>query len=62
MAVSKNSCSICEKPFYGKQKGVRCGSCEIRLHFACLKIDDTRLAILAASACHHTGVKAGLSF
>ncbi|PNF33519.1 hypothetical protein B7P43_G17640, partial [Cryptotermes secundus] len=29
-------CRLCEKPFYGKQKSIRCGACDSRFHCNCV--------------------------
>lgn len=35
--VSKDVCLLCDKPFCGKQKCIRCCVCELRFHWNCLK-------------------------
>jgi DNA-directed RNA polymerase subunit RPC12/RpoP len=35
--ASKDLCAVCEKPFYGKQKFIRCGECDSRFHCNCLQ-------------------------
>ena len=34
--ASKEHCLLCDKPFYGKQKSIRCGVCDSRFHFNCV--------------------------
>ncbi|PNF42410.1 hypothetical protein B7P43_G18382 [Cryptotermes secundus] len=40
MGVSRDTCSICVKPFYGKQKSVRCGTCDVRFHSVCVQLGE----------------------
>jgi DNA-directed RNA polymerase subunit RPC12/RpoP len=35
--ASKDLCAVCGKPFYRKQKTIRCGECDSRLHCSCLE-------------------------
>jgi hypothetical protein len=35
--ASKDMCIICEKPFYGKQKSIHCGECDMRFHCTCMQ-------------------------
>jgi hypothetical protein len=49
MAANKDLCSVCRKPFCGKQKVIRCGSCDIQFHCHHLKISGTEIAIYTAS-------------
>jgi hypothetical protein len=35
--ASKDVCFLCDIPFYGKQKCIRCSVCELRFHCNCLK-------------------------
>jgi hypothetical protein len=42
MALSTDTCSLCAKPFYGKQKSIKCcGPCDSRYHLSCVHISDT---------------------
>ncbi|PNF19828.1 hypothetical protein B7P43_G12505 [Cryptotermes secundus] len=34
--ASKEHCLLCDKPFYGKQKTIRCGVCDSRFHVNCV--------------------------
>jgi hypothetical protein len=49
MAASKGVCTVCDKPFHGRQKIIRCGGCDSRFHCVCLKISDTEFAFYTAS-------------
>ncbi|XP_033610480.1 uncharacterized protein LOC111872200 [Cryptotermes secundus] len=40
MVVSRDTCSICVKPFYGKQKSVHCGTSGIRFHSVCMQLGE----------------------
>ncbi|PNF33865.1 hypothetical protein B7P43_G07227 [Cryptotermes secundus] len=48
MVASRDACPLCDKPFYGKQKFIRCGVCEVRSHCACLQLGETEQATLIA--------------
>ena len=41
MAASNELCSVCEKPFCGKQKRVRCGICDLHLRCSCVEISES---------------------
>src|SRR5215470_15618361 len=49
MAASKELCTVCEKPFYGKQKTIRCGVCDLRFHCSCVQICDSDQVFLNSS-------------
>jgi hypothetical protein len=49
MAASKDLCTVSEKPFYGKQKSIGCGGCDVHFHCVCLKINDMELAFYTTS-------------
>jgi hypothetical protein len=40
MVDSRELCSICARPFYRKQKNLRCGVCDLGFHCAFLQISD----------------------
>ncbi|PNF20345.1 hypothetical protein B7P43_G12886 [Cryptotermes secundus] len=48
MVACRDACPICDKPFYGKQKFIRCGVCEVRSHCACLQLGEAEQATLTA--------------
>ncbi|XP_033608317.1 uncharacterized protein LOC117282512 [Cryptotermes secundus] len=48
MVASRDACPLCDKPFYGKQKFIRCGVCEVRSHCACLQLGEAEKATLTA--------------
>jgi hypothetical protein len=43
--ASKDQCEVCEKPFYGKQKFIRCGECDLRFHCNCLQTGVTETSV-----------------
>jgi hypothetical protein len=46
-ASNKDCCSVCKKPFHGKQKCIKCsGPCGSRFHLSCLKMRDTEYLFL----------------
>ncbi|KDR17953.1 hypothetical protein L798_08171 [Zootermopsis nevadensis] len=46
MVASKDCCSVCKRPFHGKQKCIRCsGPCGSRLHLSCLNMSDTEYSL-----------------
>jgi hypothetical protein len=47
--ASKEQCSVCEKPFYGKQKSIRCGECDMRFHCSCVQPDALEFNVSATS-------------
>jgi hypothetical protein len=49
MGASRDVCPICVKPFYGKQKFVRCGTCDIRFHNACVQPSEADQATITLS-------------
>jgi hypothetical protein len=49
MVASRDACPLCDKPFYGKQKYIRCGVCEIRVHCVCLQLGDDEMATVTAT-------------
>jgi hypothetical protein len=49
MVASRDACPLCDKPFYGKQKFVRCGACEIRFHCVCLQLEEAEQAAITAT-------------
>ena len=40
MGASRDACPVCVKPFYGKQKSVRCGTCDVRFHSVCVLLGE----------------------
>lgn len=48
--ASKDMCLHCDKPFYGKQKCVRCCKCELRFHCSCLKTNLSECNVDAATS------------
>jgi hypothetical protein len=49
MVASRDACPICDKPFYGKQKFVRCDTCELRFHCTCLHHGELDQATASAT-------------
>jgi hypothetical protein len=49
MTASKEVCTVCDKPFHGRQKIIRCGGCDSRFRCVCLKISDTEFSFYTAS-------------
>jgi hypothetical protein len=47
--ASKDVCLICDKPFYGKQKCIRCCVCELRYHCNCLKTNVSECNVDAST-------------
>ena len=47
--LTKELFTICAKPFYGKQRTISCGACDLRFHCACSQISDTELVFYASS-------------
>ncbi|PNF33116.1 hypothetical protein B7P43_G15514 [Cryptotermes secundus] len=47
--ASKDVCLLCDKPFYGKQKCIRCCVCELRFHCNCLKTNISECNVDAAT-------------
>jgi hypothetical protein len=50
MVASRDSCTLSDKPFYGKQKFVCCGGCDIRIHYRCLQFGEADEAALTATS------------
>ncbi|PNF41597.1 hypothetical protein B7P43_G11564 [Cryptotermes secundus] len=48
MMASRDAFPLCDKPFYGKEKFIRCGVCEVRSHCACLQLGEAEQATLTA--------------
>jgi hypothetical protein len=49
MAASKVCCKVCNKPFYGKEKYIRCcGPCVPRFHISCLKLSETEYSFFTS--------------
>jgi hypothetical protein len=46
--ASRDTCPLCDKPFYGKQKFIHCSACYIRVHSVCLKLGEPELASLTS--------------
>jgi hypothetical protein len=46
MVAGEDACPLCDKPFYGKQKCIRCSACDIRMHCVCLQLGEAELASL----------------
>jgi hypothetical protein len=49
MVASQDTCPLCDKPFYGKQKFIRCSACDIHVHSMCLQLGEAELASLTAT-------------
>jgi hypothetical protein len=49
MVTSQDACPLCDKSFYGKQKFVRCGACETRIHCVCLQLGEAEQATITAT-------------
>jgi hypothetical protein len=49
MVASWDACPLCDEPFYGKQKCVRCGACETRIHCVCLQRGEAEQAAITAT-------------
>jgi hypothetical protein len=49
MVASRDACPLCDKPFCGKQKFVRCGACEVRIHCVCLQLQEAEQATVTAT-------------
>jgi hypothetical protein len=49
MVASRDACPLCDKPFYGKQKFVRCGACETRINSVCLHLGEAEQAAISAT-------------
>ncbi|PNF34168.1 hypothetical protein B7P43_G18098 [Cryptotermes secundus] len=47
---SKNLCLLCDKPFYGKQKCIRCCVCELRFHCNYLKTNISECDVDTATS------------
>jgi hypothetical protein len=47
--ASKDLCPVCKKPFYGKQKFIRCGVCDSRFHCNCLQAGVTEACVSAST-------------
>jgi hypothetical protein len=47
--ASKDPCEVCEKPFYGKQKFIRCSKCDLRFHCNCLQTGVTETNVNAST-------------
>jgi hypothetical protein len=50
MVASRDACHICDKPFYGKQKFVRCVTCDLRFHGTCIQRKEADQATATASS------------
>ncbi|KDR10390.1 hypothetical protein L798_15516 [Zootermopsis nevadensis] len=47
MTASRDTCEMCKKAFYGKQKHIRCcGPCASRFHVTCLKMSEVEYSFL----------------
>jgi hypothetical protein len=44
MVASWDACPLCDKPFCGKHKFVRCDACEIQIHCVCLQLGEVEQA------------------
>jgi hypothetical protein len=49
MVTSWDTCPLCDNPFYGKQKLVRCGAYEVRIHCVCLQLGEAEQAAISAT-------------
>jgi hypothetical protein len=49
IGASRDACPVCDKRFYGKQKFVRCGACDIRTHCVCLQLGDAEQVTISAT-------------
>lgn len=49
MPGSSDTCPLCDKVFFGRQKFLTCVTCQLRHHVACLKISEGELAIYQTS-------------
>jgi hypothetical protein len=49
MVASRDACPLCDMPFYGKQKFVRCGACETRIHCVSLQLGEAEQAAITAT-------------
>jgi hypothetical protein len=49
MGASRDTCPVCVKPFYGKQKSVRCGTCYIRFHSVCVQLGEADQATVTVA-------------
>jgi hypothetical protein len=49
MVARRDACALRDKQFYRKQKFVRCGVCNIRIHCGCLQFSGADLATLTAT-------------
>jgi hypothetical protein len=47
--ASKDLCEVCKKPFYGKQKFIRCGKCDLRFHCNCLQTGVMETSVSAST-------------
>jgi hypothetical protein len=45
----RDACPVSDKPFYGKQKFVLWGACDIRIHCVCLQHGEAEQATLSAT-------------
>jgi hypothetical protein len=49
MVASRDACPLCDKPFYGKQKFVHCGACEVWIHYVCLQLGEAKQAAISTT-------------
>jgi hypothetical protein len=49
MVAGRNAFPLYDKPFYGKQKFVRCGASEIGIHCVCLQLGEAEQATISAT-------------
>jgi hypothetical protein len=49
MGGSRDACPVCDKPFYGKQKFLHCGACDIRIHCMCLQLGEAEQATISVT-------------
>jgi hypothetical protein len=66
VVASRDARPLCDKPFYEKQKFIRCSDCDIRVHCVCLRLGEVELAALTATGeslykCTH-GICQGTGF
>jgi hypothetical protein len=46
MVVSHDACPFCDNQFCGKRNFVRCGVCDIGIHWVCLQLDEADQATI----------------
>jgi hypothetical protein len=47
--ASRDLCAVCEKPFYGKQKFIGFGECDLHFHCNCLQISVLETNVSAST-------------